>query len=304
MRIVWRPSSIAFELGAQQVIKGSKMLIAGLRRASRAIFILAGLLLLPGSALATWSVIAVDVTTRQLVIASATCLPQNIFRKIPAKGLMDIQAIIVPGVAAAVAQAAIDGTRKNQNLIYAQLKKGRSPQQILGQLKTDPYFQRRQYAVVDMKGRHADFSGSKNSPASLAVQARVPGTNIYYSIQGNILASEAVVNSAAEALEKATGTLADRVMAAMEAADEAGGDVRCTCKTEPVPKAPCDSRNAHVAYLLVADPDDPEGDSFNDGDYRMYIHVTDENIKPHENGNPVVTLRMRYNAWKAENAAR
>jgi hypothetical protein len=33
----------------------------------------------------------------------------------------------------------------------------------------------------------------------------------------------------------------------------------------------------------------------------MYIDVTDENIRPDENGNPVITLRMRYDAWKAAN---
>jgi uncharacterized Ntn-hydrolase superfamily protein len=280
------------------------MLILDLRRARQTFFILAGIFVLPAQASATWSVVAVDVTTGQLVIASATCLPQNVFRKIPAKGLMDIQAIIVPGVAAAVAQAAIDGTRENQNLIYAELKKGSSPQEIVGRLKADPNFERRQYGIVDMQGRYAGFSGSKNSAASLSVQGRVPGTDIYYSVQGNILASEAVVTRAAQTFKKTTGTLADRVMVAMEAGDEAGGDVRCTCETEPVPDAPCDSRNAHVAYILAADPDDPAGESFNDGDYRMYINVTDENIKPHENGNPVMTLRMRYNAWKKSKVVR
>ena len=89
-------------------------------------------------------------------------------------------------------------------------------------------------------------------------------------------------------------------MAAMEAADEAGGDVRCTCEREPLPDAPCDSKNAHVAYILAADDGDAEGDSFNDGDYDMYINVTDDDIQRHENANPVITLRMRYDAWKAD----
>ena len=95
------------------------------------------------------------------------------------------------------------------------------------------------------------------------------------------------MHNAARAFETENGSLADRVMAAMEAADEAGGDVRCTCETVPVPDAACDSRNAHVAYILQADTDDPEGASFNDGDYAMYISATDEDIEPHENGNPV-----------------
>ena len=41
---------------------------------------------------------------------------------------------------------------------------------------------------------------------------------------------------------------------------------------------PCDSKNAHVAYILAADPDDAEGESFNDGDYSMYINVTDPDL--------------------------
>ena len=129
----------------------------------------------------------------------------------------------------------------------------------------------------------------------------MPGTDIYYSVQGNILASDAVVRNAARALEQADGDVLDKVMAAMEAADDAGGDRRGTCETEPVPDAPCDGRNAHVAYIVAADRNDPEGSSFNDGDYFMFIDVHDQNIESHENGNPVITLRMRYDAWKAEN---
>ena len=86
----------------------------------------------------------------------------------------------------------------------------------------------------------------------------------------------------------------------MEAADGEGGDIRCTCETEPVLDVPCDGKTSHVAYLLVADADDPSGSSFNDGDYSLYIDVTDENIVAGENANPVVTLRLRYDAWKAE----
>ena len=120
-------------------------------------------------------------------------------------------------------------------------------------------------------------------------------------MQGNILAADFVVTNAARALEETEGDIIDRVIAAMEAADDAGGDRRCTCETEPVPDAACDGRNAHVAYVLAADRDDPEGNSFNDGDYFMYLDVTDENIEPHENGNPVITLRMRYDARKEAN---
>jgi len=263
------------------------------------VLFIAACTLFPTSLSATWSVIAVDARTGQIIIASATCVAQGRFAGFPSKGLMDIQAIVVPGIGVAAAQAGVDRTRENQQLIYAQMKAGTHPVEILELLKEDPDIERRQFGIVDMQGRSVGFSGSGNSAASLSQQGRVTDTEIYYSIQGNILASDAVVHNAARAFEAESGSLADRVIAAMEAADEAGGDVRCTCETGPVPDAPCNSRNAHVAYILQADTDDPEGTSFNDGDYAMYISATDEDIEPHENGNPVITLRMRYDLWKA-----
>lgn len=262
---------------------------------------LASLGLTPSAASATWSVIAVDLATGRVVISSATCVAQGRFAGFPALGLMDIQAIVVPGVGVAAAQAGVDNTRANQNLIYEQLNAGTDPRLILDMLRADPSIERRQFGIVDMQGRSIGFSGSGNGAASSSVQGQVPGTQIFYSVQGNILASDYVVTNAARALEDADGDIIDKVMAAMEAADDAGGDRRCTCETAPVPDAACDGRNAHVAYILAADRDDPEGDSFNDGEYFMYIDVTDENIESHENGNPVITLRMRYDAWKESN---
>ena len=255
---------------------------------------------LPAPAAATWSVIAVDASTGRVVISSATCVPQARIEGFPAEGLMDIQAIVVPGMGVAAAQAGVDDSRENQRLIYEELRAGTDPRLILDMLHADPQIQRRQFGIVDRRGRAIGFSGRDNNPASLSVQGRVPGTEIYYSVQGNILASDAVVHDAARALEETDGDITDRVMAAMEAADAAGGDRRCTCETEPVPDAPCDGRNAHVAYILAADPDDPTGASFNDGEYAMFIDVTDEDIGPDENANPVITLRMRYDAWRAD----
>ena len=55
-----------------------------------------------------------------------------------------------------------------------------------------------------------------------------------------------------------------------------------------------------MAYILAGDPNDPDGESFNDGEYSPYLNVTDNDILTEENVNPVVTLGMRYDAWKAE----
>jgi len=275
-----------------------------LRPLRRVFLTLTAFALLPTALSATWSVIAVNARTGRVVVASATCVPQASLLNFPAKGLMDIQAIVVPGVGVAVVQAGVSRTRANQTLIYEQLKEGTHPRLILEMLSADPHVQRRQFGIVDMLGSSIGFSGRGNNPAALSEQGQVPGTQIYYSVQGNILASAAVVRNAAVALKSAEGDILDKVMAAMEAADAAGGDRRCTCETEPVPDAPCDGRNAHVAYILAADRDDPEGESFNDGDYYMFIDVTDQNIQSDENSNPVITLRMRYDEWKAQSRYR
>lgn len=255
-------------------------------------------------AFATWSVIAVDQTTRQVVIASATCVPQSAFAMFPAKGLMDVQAIVVPGKGVAAAQAGVDRTRKNQQLIFDELVNGTPPETILDRLKQDPNVETRQFAIVDLQGRMIGFSGQKNLPASLSRQQQVPGTGIYFSIQGNILAGDEVVTAAMQAFADERGTLADRVMAAMETADARGGDKRCSCDSKPLPAATaaCESKTSHVAYILRADPTDTNGTSFNDGRYAMYVAVTNDDIQPAENANPVKTLRLRYDAWKQANS--
>lgn len=247
---------------------------------------------------ATWSVIALDSKTQQVVVASATCVAQQNIEKFPAKDLRDIQAIVVPGIGVAAAQAGVDRTRENQKLIFRELQKGTDPAQILAMLKEDPNIESRQFGILDMKGRHADFSGSKNQQSSLAEEGQVPGTTVYYSIQGNILMSDDVVHAAAAAFRDEHGSLTDRVMAAMEAADGKGGDKRCTCDSEPKVDAPCSAKTAHVAYILRGDKNDKNGESFNDGQYGMYISVTNGDIKETENANPVKTLRMRYDEWK------
>jgi uncharacterized Ntn-hydrolase superfamily protein len=237
--------------------------------------VIAFCLLIHQTAFATWSIVAVDKNTGQIVVASATCLQQRVFPQLGAKDLRDIQAVVIPGKGAAVCQASIDATRRNQQLVFAELEKGTDPARILELLrKQDSAFESRQFGILDMQGRSAGFSGMTNLPAALSTSGKI-GSNIFYQIQGNILASETVVHDAARALAQARGTLADRVMAAMEAADAAGGDKRCS-----------GGKTAHVAYLLTVEKD---GRS-------RYLSVTDQDIKPNEGTNPVKALRMRYDS--------
>lgn len=252
------------------------------------------------SASATWSVIALDRATGTIVIASATCVSQRGFASFPAKDLRDVQAIVVPGKGVAAAQARVDNTRANQRLIYAEILKGTPPAEILAKLKEDRAIEGRQFAIVDMEGRMTGFSGASNGKVSLDRQGQVDGTQIFYSIQGNILASDAVITDAVQAFVSAKGELTDRVMAAMEAADAKGGDRRCSCDSSPKIDAPCTSKTSHVAYILKALKSDTPGESYNDGAYSLYISVTDADITPQEDANPVKTLRMRYDRWKQQ----
>lgn len=269
--------------------------------------LLAGVLvvMLQAQALATWSIIAVDRKTGQVVIASATCVPQQAFAGFPAKGLKDVQAIIIFGVGVAAAQANVDRTRRLQKLIADEMNRRTDPVRIIDMLKADDqYHASRQYGIVDLKGRFAGYSGASNGKQSLDRQGRVEGTQVYFSIQGNILAGDDVVEEAVKAFKQTKGSLADRVMAAMEAADSRGGDRRCNCNTKPDPPAPCDNKTAHVAYIVAANKGDKMGEGLNDGSYYLEIQVTDQDIKSDENDNPVKTLRVRYDRWVKERAGR
>ena len=277
------------------------------RTCARAAASLALLLALPASAHATWSVIAVDMATGRVVIASATCVNRD------ATFLMGVQAVIVPGKGVAACQASVDRTHANRMLVYRELEKGTDPARIIEMLAEDPAFQSRQFGIVDLTGRSAGHSGQRNGAVSQDMQGRVPGTQIYYSIQGNILRPGDVVPNAERAFLRTTGALTDRVMAALEAADDAGGDSRCSCPPPTVgggtPAIPCDGRTSYIAYILMSDKGDRVGQSHNDGSYAMYLTVAQpeqtgpDAIRAGENLNPVKTLRSRYDVWRAEQPA-
>ena len=270
------------------------------------------LCLLPAAAHATWSVIAIDMATGRIVIASATCVANN------DRFLMGVQAVVVPGIGVAACQAGVDGTHANQQLVFEELKKGTDPKRIIEMLSADPAYQSRQFGILDLKGRSAGHSGLGNGYVSQDIQGQVPGTQIFYSIQGNILRPGEVVPNAVRAFLGTNGAITDRVMAALETADRFGGDSRCTCPVlpaaGPLPVIPCEGKTAHIAYILMAEKTDKAGEgalrtsdttwAHNNGKYAMYLTVTQPDqqgpnvIKPGENLNPVKTLRMRYDAWR------
>jgi uncharacterized Ntn-hydrolase superfamily protein len=78
----------------------------------------------------------------------------------------------------------------------------------------------RQFAVMDVKGRYAAFTGPKAS-----TWAGHKGGK-FCTAQGNILAGEAVVNGMVDAFEKTPGHLSFKLMAALDAGQANGGDTR------------------------------------------------------------------------------
>jgi uncharacterized Ntn-hydrolase superfamily protein len=137
-----------------------------------------------------------------------------------------------PGVGAVATQAAAN--RSYGPKAIALLEQGFSPAQAVERITAeDDDRDTRQVAVIDAKGRSAVYTGKhvidrnadKNDRVHFGAWAgHVTGRN--FSVQGNTLASEAVVKAMADAYERGTGSMAERLMDALDAGQSKGGDIR------------------------------------------------------------------------------
>lgn len=101
------------------------------------------------------------------------------------------------------------------------LKEGHSPQETLDELVAgDEGRDFRQLAIIDVKGRVATHTGEK----CIAEAGHVIGKD--YSVQANMMLNEKVVPAMSSAFEQSRGPLAERMLAALQAAQKAGGDIR------------------------------------------------------------------------------
>src|SRR3954452_14989940 len=141
------------------------------------------------------------------------------------------------GVGAAVPAAAVNvgaiATQSWANLAYrpdglAMLRDGKSAQETLDALTAaDEMREERQAGIVDAEGRAATFTGTGCNAWAGGVTGHVDGHG-GYAIQGNILVGPQVV----EAMQQAwlatdrTQPLTRRLLAALKAGDDAGGDKR------------------------------------------------------------------------------
>jgi len=95
-----------------------------------------------------------------------------------------------------------------------------APQVLQALLTVDESAAVRQVAMVDAAGRVATHTGDK------CIRYAGHHTGDGYSVQANMMLTDRVVSAMARAFEESGGPLADRLMAALEAAEAAGGDIR------------------------------------------------------------------------------
>lgn len=249
---------------------------------------------------ATWSVCAVDVRTGEIGIAQATC--------IVGPDLQARLAVVLPGIGGGCVQQWWDNNAIKRTAIHAGLLAGTSPQEIIDSIKSKQY----QFGIVDALGRSASFTGNAGGAWAGGVAGRAG--DIAYAVQGNVLAGQAVVDAAVQALLAAPGPMPERLMAAMHAAAAAGGDGRCSCsQTAP---ASCGApppgfdlttqKSAHTGFALVARRGESKGvcnaaDGCANGDYFMTF-----NAAPGQNGppDPIIEMEAEFAVWKAALAGR
>ncbi|MGA2199818.1 MAG: DUF1028 domain-containing protein [Nitrososphaerales archaeon] len=103
----------------------------------------------------------------------------------------------------------------------ALMKGGKTPQQALKSLlATDPRPEVRQVAMLDSHGRVAVHTGRRCVPEAGHKTGRG------FSVQANIVRNRRAWNAMASSFRRAKGSLAERLMLALESAEQAGGDLR------------------------------------------------------------------------------
>ena len=158
---------------------------------------------------ATFSIVAYDPATGELGVAVQS--------KFFAVGT------VVPwaktGVGAVATQSYANTTYGPRGL--AMLEAGMTPQEVMDSLTgADEMRARRQAGIIDARGNAFTYTGD----SCLAWAGGKTGK--YYACQGNILVSQAVVDSMAAFYEASKGELALRLLDALEAGQRQGGDSR------------------------------------------------------------------------------
>lgn len=181
-----------------------------------------------------------------------------------------------PGVGAVATQASAN--RQYGPKAIALLEQGLSPAEVVKRITDeDPGRDTRQVAVIDAKGRSAVYTGKRvidrnSDPKDLVHLGGYAGfaAGPNFSAQGNTLASEEVVKAMAAAYQAGKGSMAERLMDALDAGQAKGGD----------------TRGMQSAGILVVRPLPPNSDS-------TVERIVDIRVDDHEE--PFTELRRLLN---------
>ncbi len=126
----------------------------------------------------------------------------------------------------AAADAGAIATQSFANVAYGPdgldlLREGQTAGEVVDRLtEADDEFEQRQVGVVGRDGSVAAFTGSE----CFDVAGDLQGDR--YTVQGNILENEETLTAMAETFEETAGGLPERLIAALHAGNDAGGDSR------------------------------------------------------------------------------
>jgi len=219
----------------------------------------------------TFSIVAVDTITGEIGSAGASCIDDS-----QIEGGALIISDVIPGRGAIHTQSYWNST--NQQNAHDRMVEGLSPQEIIDWLKThdaqnNPAI--RQYGIVDFDpdghARSAGFTGAN----CFDYKNHITGPN--YSIQGNILLGQQILDSIEARFLNTEGSFAEKMMAALQGAKVIGADTRCTAN----------GTSSLSAFIRVARPEDLPGGFY-----------CDLNVPSLPAGmEPIDSLQTLFNAW-------
>lgn len=158
---------------------------------------------------ATYSIVARDANTGQFGVAVET-------HQMCVGSIVDW---LLPGVGAVATQSLVNVSFGPVAL--AMLREGiPAPKIIDALIASDPGANRRQVAVVDAQGRVGAWTGDG------CIREALHHTGAGYSVQANMMTNPTVIPAMTRAFESAQGDLAQRMIAALEAAQAEDGDIR------------------------------------------------------------------------------
>src|SRR6266550_4599704 len=180
------------------------------------------------------------------------------------------------GVGAIATQSFVDPSYGKLGLELMRAGKT-APETLKALLAGDEGRDVRQVAMIDARGNVDAWTGKSDIPAA----GQIVGKN--FSVQANLMLNEKIWPAMAQAFEKTHGDLADRMLAALDAAQAAGGDIR---------------GRQSAAIIVVTGK--PTGQAWKDRTFDLRVDDSNEPLKELRR---LVTLQRAYNHMNAGDLA-